>query len=140
MDNVWISYSGALADNVGSFEDAQPAAKETPSKLARQMNTLKYKLPLSLLGSKANHLIRSLDTGLVSKTAEALQQGSNAILALEDVAVDELFQKQFTTIRKQITNFQAALFTAETDFTTEVRQLLPELRDGETNANEKISD
>ena len=140
MENVRISYSGALAENVATFEDAQRVAREMPSKLATQMNTLKYKLlPLSLLDSKANRLIRSLDTGLVKKTAEALQQGSNAILALKDVAVDEVFQKQFPAIRKQITNFQAALSVAETDFTTEVRQLLPELRDGNTNANEKIS-
>ena len=139
MENVRISYSGALAENVGSLEDAQRVAKEMPSKLATQMNTLKYKLlPLSKLGSKGSRLIRSLDTGLVNKTAEALQYGSNTILALKDVVADEVFQKQFSAIRKQIMNFQAALSMAETDFTTEARQLLPELRDGNTDSNEKI--
>ncbi|KAK1775417.1 hypothetical protein QBC45DRAFT_335358 [Copromyces sp. CBS 386.78] len=141
MENVKISYSGAMAENVASLEDAQRVAKEMPSKLMTQMNTLKYKLlPLSLLDSKANKLIRSIDTGLLTKTAEALKAGNEAALSLKEVAADEVFQKTFPSIRKQISNFQNAFAAAETDFTSQVRQLLPELRDGNTDANEKIAE
>jgi hypothetical protein len=141
MENVKISYSGAMAENVASFEDAQRVAKEMPSKLMTQMNTLKYKLlPLSLLDSKANKLIRSIDTGLLNKTAEALKAGNEAALTLKEVAADEVFQKTFPSVRKQISNFQNAFSAVETDFTSQVRQLLPELRDGNTDANEKIAE
>lgn len=141
MENVKISYSGAMAENVASLEDAQRVAKEMPSKLMTQMNTLKYKLlPLSLLDSKANKLIRSIDTALLNKTAEALKAGSETTLALKEVAADEVFQKSFPSIRKQIANFQNAFAAAETDFTSQVRQLLPELRDGKTDANAKIAE
>lgn len=141
MENVKISYSGAMAENVASFEDAQRVAKEMPSKLMTQMNTLKYKLlPLSLLDSKANRLIRSIDNGLLNKTAEAITAGNEAILTLKEVAADEVFQKTFPTIRKQISNFQNAFSVAETDFTSKVRQLLPEMRDGNTDANQKIAE
>jgi hypothetical protein len=141
MENVKISYSGAMAENVTSFEDAQRVAKEMPLKLMTQMNTLKYKLlPLSLLDSKANKLIRSIDTGLVNKTAETLKAGNEAVLALKEVAADEVFQKNFPSIRKQMSNFQNAFSAADTDFILQVRQLLPELRDGNTDANEKITE
>lgn len=141
MENVKISYSGAMAENVASLEDAQRVAKEMPSKLMTQMNTLKYKLlPLSLLDSKANKLIRSIDTGLLTKTAEALKAGDEATLSLKEIAAEEVFQKTFPSIRKQIANFRNAFAAAETDFTSQVRQLLPELRDGNTNANVKIAE
>ena len=49
-----------------------------------QMNTLEYKLlPLSLLDSRVNRLIRNIDTGLVNKTAEALRAENQAILTLK---------------------------------------------------------
>ncbi|KAK3491084.1 uncharacterized protein B0T23DRAFT_176302 [Neurospora hispaniola] len=141
MENVKISYSGAMAENVASLEDAQRVAKEMPSKLMTQMNTLKYKLlPLSLLDSKANKLIRSIDTGLITKTAEALNAGNEATLSLKEIAADEVFQKTFPSIRKQISNFHNAFAAAETNFTSQVRQLLPELRDGNTDANKKIAE
>lgn len=76
-----------------------------------QMNTLEYKLlPLSLLDSRVNRLIRNIDTGLVNRTAEALRAENEAILTLKEVAADEVFQKHFSSIRKQISKFQNAFW------------------------------
>ncbi|KAK3493368.1 hypothetical protein B0T13DRAFT_50003 [Neurospora crassa] len=141
MENVKISYSGATAENVASLKDAQRVAHEMSLKLMTQMETLKYKLlPLSLLNGKVNKLIRIIDIRLLTKTAEALKAGNEATLSLKEIAADEVFQKTFPSIRKQISNFRNAFAAAETDFTSQVRDLLPELRDGNTNANEKIAE
>ncbi|KAK6512522.1 hypothetical protein TWF481_001406 [Arthrobotrys musiformis] len=130
FENVKISYSGAIAENVSNLEDACRVAHDMPKKLAKQLNTLSYKLlPLQLLDSEAHRLTRSLDAGLVARTAAVLKAGSTADLELGDLAEREIFQ-QFPAIKRQISNFQAAFSIARTEFITEARQILPELRDG----------
>ncbi|KAF5591195.1 neoverrucotoxin subunit beta [Fusarium pseudoanthophilum] len=137
MENMRISYSGAIAENVGSLEDAQRVAKEMPSKLAKQMNTLKYKLlPVELVDNKATRIIRAINTNIVNSTATALHDGDDVSVALRMVSEDTAFAK-FPMVRKQIANFRDAFSVVETDFTSLARRLLPELRDGNTNQHEK---
>jgi len=141
FESVRISYSGAMAENVSNLEDARRIAKEMPTKLAKQCNTLHYTLlPLSVLDTKGNRLIRSLDAGLVTKTALALKAGATAGLKLKDLLEHEVFQKKFPGIRPQITNFQTAFSAAETEFQKAARRLLPELRDGTTDENAKVTE
>ncbi|KAG9496544.1 hypothetical protein J7337_011320 [Fusarium musae] len=137
MENMRISYSGAIAENVGSLEDAQRVAKEMPSKLAKQMNTLKYKLlPVELVDNKATRVIRAINTNIVNSTATVLHDGDDVSVALRKVSDDTAFAK-FPMVRKQIANFRDAFSIVETDFTSLARRLLPELRDGNTNQHEK---
>ncbi|KAI2624052.1 hypothetical protein GGS21DRAFT_325573 [Xylaria nigripes] len=134
FENMKISYSGAIAENVSNLEDARRIAREMPTSLAKQLNTLRYKLlPLSVLDSKANRLIRSLDSGLVAKTAAVLKAGTTAGLDLADLVSQTVFQRQFPVIRCQISNFETAFSAATTGFTNQARRLIPELRDGTTN-------
>ncbi|KAK6361036.1 hypothetical protein TWF730_007151 [Orbilia blumenaviensis] len=141
FENVKVSYSGAIAEKVVSLEDALRVAGEMPEKLKKQMNTLSYTLlPLTLLDSKVNRLIRSIDTGLVIKTAAALKAGTEAGLKLKDLVKEEIFQKKFPAIKRQISNFADAFSAAETEFTKTARRLLPELRDGSTDENAKITE
>jgi hypothetical protein len=46
----------------------------------------------------------------------------------------------FPAIKRQISNIQTAFGAAETEFTQAARRLLPELRDGTTNYNTKMSE
>ncbi|KAI1392852.1 uncharacterized protein F4822DRAFT_392399 [Hypoxylon trugodes] len=141
FDNVRISYSGAMAENVTNLEDARRVAGEMPTKLAKQLNTFHYTLlPLTVLDSKASRLIRILDTGLVAKTAAALKAGTISGLNLKDLADQEVFQYQFPAIKRQISNLQMAFSGAETEFTKEARRLLPELRDGTMDEKAKIAE
>ncbi|KAH8728828.1 hypothetical protein GQ44DRAFT_757223 [Phaeosphaeriaceae sp. PMI808] len=141
FENVRISYSGAMAENVGNLEDANRVAREMPTKLAKQMNTLSYKLlSLSLLGSEANRLIRSLNDVLLNNTAAVLKAGTAARLKLEDLFHDPVFQKRFPAIKQQIESFQSAFSAVETEFTKDARRLLRKLRDGNTDENAKISE
>ncbi|KAJ1323456.1 Down syndrome cell adhesion molecule-like protein 1 [Microdochium nivale] len=138
FENVKISYSGAIAEQVATLDDARRVAREMPTKLAKQMNTLHYKLmPLSLLDSKASRLIRSLDTGLIADTAETLKAGKETGLRLRDVAETAVFQGQFPSIQGQIRNFREAYSAAEIEFQVAARKLLPELRDGRKDEKEK---
>lgn len=133
MENMRISYSGAITENVGSLEDAQRVAKEMPGKLAKQMNTLKYKLlPVDLLDNKASRVIRAINTNIVNSTATVLHDGNDVLVALRTVADDTAFAK-FPMVSKQIANFRDAFSFAEAHFTSLARRLLPELRDGKTN-------
>ncbi|KAI1087970.1 hypothetical protein F5B19DRAFT_473184 [Rostrohypoxylon terebratum] len=112
-----------------------------PTKLVKQLNTLSYKLlPLSVLDSKVNRLIRSLDANLVSETTEALRGGTDATLSLKELGEQEVFKKQFPKIHAQILNFCSAFSAIETEFIKAARRLLPELRDGNTNENEKVTE
>ncbi|KAH9231978.1 hypothetical protein K456DRAFT_1726233 [Colletotrichum gloeosporioides 23] len=123
FENVKISYSGAIAENVSSIEDAR-----------RKL------LPLSVLDRKASRTIRSLDTGLVNKTAAVLKAGSTAGLMLQDLLGQDLSQKEFPAIGRQLSNFRAAFAGAQNDFEQEACRLLPQLRDGNTDENEKVAD
>ncbi|KAI5863678.1 hypothetical protein GGS23DRAFT_564932 [Durotheca rogersii] len=86
FESLKISYSGAIAENVSNVEEACRVAREMPTKLGQQFNTLSYKLlPLTVLRSTVNREIRHLDANLVVKTAEALKAGTVAGLKLKDV-------------------------------------------------------
>ncbi|KAL8366663.1 hypothetical protein RB595_010500 [Gaeumannomyces hyphopodioides] len=52
----------------------------------------------------------------------------------------EVFQKQFPAIKRQISNLRAAFDTAQTEFAKNARSLLVELRDGETDENAKSTE
>ncbi|KAI2602271.1 hypothetical protein GGR54DRAFT_634137 [Hypoxylon sp. NC1633] len=141
FESVSISYSGAGAESVVNLEYALHVAREMPTKLAKQLNPLSYKLlPLSVLDSKANRLIRSLDASLVAETAEALKGGADTILSLKELGEQEMFKKQFPRIHAQILSFCKAFSAAETEFAKAARRLLPELRDGNNNENEKVTE
>lgn len=141
FENVSISYSGAIADSVVNIEDAFRVAREMPTKLAKQLNTLTYKLlPLSVLDRKATRLIRSLDASLVTETAEALKGGADATLRLKELREQDVFKKQFPKIHAQILSFCKAFAAAEIEFIETAQRLLPELRDGNTNEDEKIAE
>ncbi|XDG05408.1 hypothetical protein ABKA04_005023 [Annulohypoxylon sp. FPYF3050] len=141
FENVRISYSGAIADSVVNIEDAWRVAREMPTKLANQLNTLTYKLlPLSVLDRKATRLIRSLDASLVTETAEAIKAGTDATLRLKELREQDVFKRQFPKIHAQIHSFCKAFAAAETEFTETAQRLLPELRDGNTNENEKVAE
>ncbi|KAK4194626.1 hypothetical protein QBC40DRAFT_318891 [Triangularia verruculosa] len=116
FDNVKISYSGAMVED---------------------MNTLSYKLlPLSVIDSKANRVIRSLDNDLVAKTAAALKAGTIVGLKLRDLQGEKVFQTQFPAIATEISSFSSAFAQADTNFRTTARYFLPALRDGNTDKNE----
>jgi hypothetical protein len=140
-ENVKISYSGPLAESCTSWEDARRIAAEMPTKLKDQMNTLSYKLyPVDLVDSKARRAIRSIDNGLIDKTSAAIKNGTLAQVKLDELLDRELYKKSFPSIKKQISNFRTAFLAGQTEFLTAARTLLPELRDGNTNANDKISE
>ena len=141
FDNVKITYSGAIAENVSTPDDARRVAGEMPMKLAKQMNTLTYKLlPLSVLDSKANRLIRSLDDDLISKTAAALKAGTTTRLKLRDLESEKIFQTQLPAISRESSSFSSAFARADTLFRTTARNLLPDLRDGSTDVDEKSTE
>ncbi|KAL2148627.1 hypothetical protein VTH82DRAFT_2181 [Thermothelomyces myriococcoides] len=138
LEKCNISYSGALAENVTTLEDARRVAREMPTKLASQLNTLSYKLlPLSVLDSKARRFIRTLDANLVAETAKTLNNGNAVALGLNETENHKVFGANFPTIRNQIQNFQSAFSTAQTEFIKTARRLIPELRDGSSNEAEK---
>ena len=140
-ENVKISYSGPLAESCTCWEDARRIAAEMPGKLKDQMNTLSYKLyPVDLVDSKAKRAIRSIDNGLIAKISAAIQNGTLAQVTLNELIERDLYKKSFPSIKKQIINFRTAFLAGQTDFLTAARTFLPELRDGNTNANEKISE
>jgi len=140
-ENIKISYSGPLAESCTSWEDARRIAAEMPVKLKDQMNTLSYKLyPVSLVDSKARRILRSIDNGLIEKTAAVIKQGTQAQVKLDEIVESEMYKKSFPFIKKQINNFRTAFLAGQTDFLTAARNLLPELRDGNTNANDKITE
>lgn len=140
-DNVKISYSGPLAESCTSWEDARRIVAEMPLNLKDQMNTLSYKLyPVDLVDNKARRLIRSIDNGLIDKTAAAVKNGTLAQVRLDELVELELYKKAFPSIKKQIINFRTAFLAGQTEFLSATRSLLPELRDGNTNANDKISE
>ncbi|KAI2471704.1 hypothetical protein F4781DRAFT_386374 [Annulohypoxylon bovei var. microspora] len=141
FENVNISYSSSIAENVSSIKDARRVACEMPAKLALQLNTLSYKLlPLTVLHSTTNRKICKLDANLVNKTATALKAGTMARLGLKDLMQQEAFQTSLPTIRQQIFNIQIAFAASETEFTQAARRLLPMLRDGTTNCSTKIAE
>ncbi|KAE8132832.1 hypothetical protein BDV38DRAFT_287428 [Aspergillus pseudotamarii] len=82
----------------------------------------------------------AMEEGLVNKTAAALQAGTTAGLRLRDLVQQEVFQKQFPAIQRQISNLQTAFITAENEFTQDARRLLPKLRDGNTDENAMITE
>ncbi|EQB48666.1 hypothetical protein CGLO_12085 [Colletotrichum gloeosporioides Cg-14] len=136
FEDVKISYSGAIAENVSSLEDARRVAGEMPRTLAKQTNALSCTLlPLSILDRKAGRIIRSLDSSLVTKTAAALKDGNMAGLMLRDLISKDLFQSEFPAIGRQISNFRDAFADAQNEFEQEARRLLPELRDGTKDEN-----
>lgn len=138
-ENIKISYSGPLAESCTSWEDARRIVAEMPGKLKDQMNTLSYKLyPVDLVDSKAKRAIRSIDNGLIDKISAAIKNGTLAQVKLDELIERDLYKKSFPFIKKQINNFRSAFLAGQTDFLTATRNLLPVLRDGNTNANEKI--
>ncbi|KAF3206843.1 hypothetical protein TWF192_003049 [Orbilia oligospora] len=111
FENVRISYSGAIAENVSNLEDAR----------------------------RTNRLIRHLDDNIVAQAAEVLKAGVAADLELRVLLEHEVFQKQFPAIKNQISNLRAAFSAAGTEFRKDTRRILLELRDGTTNESEKMT-
>jgi hypothetical protein len=117
VENVRISYSGTMAESVSNIEDARRVAAEMPKNLAGQLNTLNCTLlPLSLLDSKANRCVRSLDDELVAQTAATLKAGTVAGLELRGLVELDVFQTKFPAIKGQIQNLQSTFSTAQTEF------------------------
>src|ERR1700742_3366144 len=139
FEGIKISYSGAMAENVGSIEDARRIARGMPTKLKQQLNTLHYKLlPLKALDNTVRREIHSLDAGLVNRTAAALRAGTHQLLQMKNLGEQDVFQNSFPVVRQQIRSIQNAFSTAETEFTQAARRLLPELRDGTSDYMIKI--
>ncbi len=81
FEHTKISYSGAMAENIVNFADALRVAREMPTKLMQQMNTLAYTLlPLSLLDNAARRAVRNLDATLVNSATAALNAGATVRL------------------------------------------------------------
>ncbi|KAK4235960.1 hypothetical protein C8A03DRAFT_36177 [Achaetomium macrosporum] len=140
-ENLKISYSGAMAEEVIDMEHARVIAREMPTKLGRQLNTLSYTLlPISVLESSVRREVRAIDANLVAKAAAVLRAGSTAWTTLTDLAEKDVFRISFPTIEKQVRNFQAAFAEAKTEFTASARRLLPELRDGTVDYNTTSSE
>ncbi|ORY01737.1 hypothetical protein BCR34DRAFT_605816 [Clohesyomyces aquaticus] len=129
FENLKISYSGAMAENVTSFDDARRVAHAMPRKLGKLRNTLSYKLlPLGMLDSTVSRVIRNVDANLVDKIARALEAGTMARVKLQDLT------------EQDIANIQSVFIAAETEFTGAARRLLPELRDGKCDYATKNSE
>ncbi|KAK4145847.1 uncharacterized protein C8A04DRAFT_10268 [Dichotomopilus funicola] len=140
-ENLKISYSGAMAEEVIDMEHARVIARGMPTKLGRQLNTLSYTLlPISDLESSVRREVRAIDANLVAKVAAVLKAGSTAWTALTNLAEKDVFRISFPAIEKQIRNFQAAFAEAKTGFTASARRILPELRDGTTDYNTTSSE
>ncbi len=140
-ENVKISYSGVMAEEVIDMEDARRIAREMPTRVGRQLNTLSYTLlPISVLESSVRREVRTIDANLVAKVAAVLRAGSTAWTTLSDLSEKDVFCISFPTIEKQIQNFQAAFAEAKTEFTASARRLLPELRDGTADNNTTSSE
>ena len=136
-----ISYSGATAEEVIDMEEARRIAREMPTKLGHQHNTLSYTLlPISILESSIRREIRAIDANFAVKAAAALSAGRTARTTLGDLVKKDVFHNSFPTIARQIQNFQTAFTEVETEFTASARRLLPELRDGTTDYNVKSSE
>ena len=141
FEGIKISYSGAMAENVTNIEDARCVAREMPTKLIKQLNTLSYKLlPLQVLDNTVNRNIRQLDTTLVNQTTAALRAGTMGRFQLKDLLEQVVFQKWFPAIKQQILNIQTAFAATEAQFTDTARRLLPDLRDGSSDYNVKTSE
>ncbi|KAH6605061.1 hypothetical protein Trco_006768 [Trichoderma cornu-damae] len=141
LERFTVSYSGAIVESVSNLEDALRVAHDMPQNLKKQMNTLSYQLlPISLLDSKANRVIRALDANLVSEVVDALKDGATVQLGLRDVKAQKPLEDWFPKVKKQIANFQRAFDRAETEFKSAARRLLPELRDGNTDEKSKIEE
>ncbi|KAK0744640.1 hypothetical protein B0T21DRAFT_358105 [Apiosordaria backusii] len=132
LDDVRISYSGAMAENVTDIDSARRVAHDMPSKLGKQLNALSYTLlPLEHLDNVARRAIRKLDTNLVKRTAAALSAGTETTLKLDSLGLleEKVFQQYFPKIRKQIEKVCGAFAAATTEFEQTLRSLLPQLRD-----------
>ncbi len=133
FERTKISYNGAMAENVLNFADAMRIAREMPSKLMQQMNTLSYKLlPVALLDNAARRAVRNLDATLVSSVTAALNAGAIARLQLDDI-LDQPLLATFPVVKRQVTSFATAFAACQTRFTQEMHALLPQLKDGATD-------
>lgn len=133
FERTKISYSGAMAENVVNFADAMRVAREMPTKLMQQMNTLSYKLlPLSLLDNAARRAVRNLDATLVSSAIAVLNAGTTARLQLDEI-LDQVLLDTFPVVKRQVTSFTTAFAACQMRFTQEMHALLPRLKDGTTD-------
>ncbi|KAJ1563159.1 hypothetical protein HK405_011876 [Cladochytrium tenue] len=132
-ERLSISYSGALA-----VQDALRVAKEMPTRLQGQMNTLSYKLqPVALLGNAYSRQINYLETQLLKQASDALSFGETTLLELSHFCDTE---NKFPMLVPQIRNMINAADFATREFSSKLRELLPELRDALANTAVRMSE
>ncbi|KAH7303384.1 hypothetical protein B0I35DRAFT_365004 [Stachybotrys elegans] len=133
-ENVKVTYSGALIEQVTGIEDARRVAEEMPEKLGEQLNTLSFKLyPLDLLDGSARRHIRALDASLVSDVDAAIKSCRDTLLHLKELQELDVFRQSFPIIKDQIFNMESVFRSTMTNFENIARHLLPRLRDGVTD-------
>lgn len=139
FEKVNVSYRGAIAESVTTVDDAIKLARELPKKLMKQSNTLSYTvIPLSILDSSIRRFIRTLDVNMMTQTAAVVEAGRETTLILK--FIEENVPQDFSGIKQQVMNFEAAYSAAYTSFTDVVRRLLPELRGESTNYDLRIGE
>ncbi|KAA8494090.1 Neoverrucotoxin subunit beta [Porphyridium purpureum] len=131
FENIDVSCSGAFTEIVSTVDDVCRVAATIPTKLIQQTNTLSFRLfPVALLDPSLSRDIRKLDTALVRDAAAALEAGKEVRRRLEELAKESsMVHKRFPDIKMQVENLHGEFTKAETEFTSKVCGLLPELRD-----------
>ena len=128
-----IRVRGAINETIGTIDDAARLGKELPEKLSQINNSLKMVLlPVSLLDSKARRIVRRLDGLTVESAPAALEAAHRAYLSAEALCFSV---KEFPLVEAQRKHFASAFQSCITTFRNSVRDLLPKLRDGESNTS-----
>ena len=130
IDEYTIEVDGVVDVPISSFEDVAKAARDMPETLKNYNNTLTVKLlPISLVFSDENRIVRSLDDKTISRLAKTLDKTTKSLASLEDLQKLGCI-KTISSCKKQCENFQGKYGACLEEFKEKVREILPKLRSG----------
>ena len=130
IDEYTIEVDGVVDVPISSFEDVAKAARDMPETLKRYNNTLTVKLlPISLVYTDENRIVRSLDEKTISRLANTLDKTTKSLASLEDLQ-KLCCIRTINSCKKQCENFQGKYGSCLEEFKEKVREILPKLRSG----------
>ena len=138
IDEYTVKVDGVVDVPVSSFEDVAAASRTLPGSLKQYNNTLTVQLlPISMINSDENRVVRSLDDKTLQRLMTVLEKASKSLSALEEIQNLGCIQR-IATCKKQSENFKNQYEKSFEDFRTKMREVLPKLRSGTTADTAKL--
>ena len=130
IDEYTIEVDGVVDVPISSFEDVANAARDMPETLKRYNNTLTVKLlPISLISSDENRIVRSVDEKTIRVLVNALDKTTKSLASLEDLQILACI-KTINSCKKQCENFHVKYGACLEVFKEKIRAILMKLRKG----------